>query len=206
MSSQISSKDLSEQAEDNRDCAKELMIKRDIYKAQMAELQHNHAPESEIKNLKDGIALLNRQIPDLLKQAIELDAQDIIDTIQDLNDAWSKIKASTEKVKSAVKKLNNIKSTLKIVGLFLDLGNAIIGALAKTNPVAQIEGIIQGIDTFTQGQQALSVSRGIEEPEETVPVVDSMTTTLKVLPNTGYTLEISIKIQPDLSPNNLSAV
>ncbi len=164
MSSQISVSDLSEQAKERLVCAMELIDKRDIFKARLAELKKNQAPEGKIEDLSNNITLITQNIEDLIQQASELHAKEVTVIINDLDDANSKIKASTDKVNNAVKKLNNIKSILTIVKQFLDLGNAIIGALAKANPVAQVAGIIQAIDTFTQ-QQSTSTSRDVAEPE-----------------------------------------
>ena len=195
MTSQLSPSDLSAQAEEIRACAKELMDKRDIFKAQRQELIEKHAQDSKIAELSKDIDLLTHNTSELLSQATTINAKAIVLTITDLDDAGSKIVAATKKVNTAVKNLNDIKKTLTIVNDFLALGNAIAKAVANTIPVVQIAGIITAIDTFTQ-QLSTSTSRGIPLPEETVPVVDRVTTKLQILPNVSYTLEISIKIQP----------
>ncbi|PZD70394.1 hypothetical protein C1752_13120 [Acaryochloris thomasi RCC1774] len=156
MSQDLSSENLQKTAADFREMGNQLTSRVLILQNELGDSINNGDPQDSIERKRDDIDLTSARINQCFTKAIELDTKAALGIITstDVIEAVATIGCVTSKVKIAIDKLNKIRSALRFVAAFIDIGAA-LATLGTSGGVsfANIRVLIERIEALSKIDQ-----------------------------------------------------
>ena len=153
MTQDISPKELGETAKDFRAMAKDLTTRVLRLQNELGDMVRKKQPQDDIDAKRDEIDATSARINQCITTAIELDTKAALGfiTSTDVMNPSLALICITSKIKLAVDNLNKIRSALRFVAAFIDIGAALVtlGASAGVS-FANIKTLIEKIETLSK--------------------------------------------------------
>ncbi len=153
MTQDISPEDLRETARDFRDMGNRLTTRVLLLQNELGDILSAGGSQDDIDAKREEIDATSSRINQCFTRSMELNTKAALGilTSTDVTNAVLRIGCVTSKVRLAVDKLNQIRSALRFVAVFIDIGAAIatLGASNGVSP-ANIRTLIENIEALSQ--------------------------------------------------------